>query len=358
MKLKRIARGRAVQAKDEACGQTPAQEEQLQDLGWTEHDIDNMSAKQIEIILRKKTKRRKGSKIEAADQTVQMLQDKLKGAQDLRDKLKGVDYGAYNIGDFYKKEFPKSRELSDRTMKRKKDLEVTLYSFIQQLQKDLKNAQQGRGAAARMEAFFRSEGITGKVEGAHHQEGKDWYVDTAFINASQDVYPGAKLRHMGMGEFVLETPDGDIEFDRMRGKDFPGQSGRSHKLYGAPKAVEKLLKLMEQKGKSKKAEVKGATQFSPYGSKKGTWWGRRANDSKTVRLKDTVAQQWIKKPAMKPAEAPRNADEYLIVWWVPPEYGNEAKFRVEKNWIEPVWSWERGPNPKVKPGVDVVKEQK
>jgi len=92
-------------------------------------------------------------------------------------------------------------------------------------------------------------------QGAHHQEGNDWYVDTEFINNSQRVYPGSTLRHMGMGEFVLETPDGDIEFDRMRGKDFKGQSGRSHKLYGDKKAVAKLLKLMESKGKSKKAEV-------------------------------------------------------------------------------------------------------
>ena len=71
---------------------------------------------------------------------------------------------------------------------------------------------------------------------AHHTDptGKT-YVDTAFINMSGRI-PGVSIGHMGMGEFYAETPKGRVDFDRMRGKDFPGQSGRSHLLRGDKQA--------------------------------------------------------------------------------------------------------------------------
>ena len=86
--------------------------------------------------------------------------------------------------------------------------------------------------------------------GHHHQDGKDYYADTAFMNAIRSAWPQAELKHMGFGEFTLMTPGGgEIEFDRGRGKDFPEQSGRSHKLYdnknGA--AVKELIGIMEKK---------------------------------------------------------------------------------------------------------------
>lgn len=58
--------------------------------------------------------------------------------------------------------------------------------------------------------------------------------------------------HLGFGEFSYQGDDGEVEFDRMRGKDFPGQSGRSHKLYDNKKGklVAKLIKAMETKRKS------------------------------------------------------------------------------------------------------------
>lgn len=423
MKLKTIHRGKARKAQDETCGQTPQEEVQLKGLGWNDSDIDHMTAKQVELIIRKKTRKRAKASAERTaantpEQVVSMLDKKMKGAQALYDQLKEMDYTTYNIGDFFKRDLPKLRSLSDRIDRVKKDLEVALYSYLQQARKDHKEFSSKKGAS-----FTPVEGAKG-VQGAHHQVGKDWYVDTEFINHSQQVYPGATLRHMGMGEFVLETPDGDIEFDRMRGKDFPGQSGRSHKLYGDPKAVAKLLKLMEQKGKSKKAEVqaaeggwqtvkingkpyrwrkndlfkknphtqaaldiqyenpkvgwrdvvnlgtrdqvfkavikkasvKAATKFSPFGTPGGTWWGKRAEDSKIMRLKEPVAKQWAAKPSMKD-NPPKGPNEYLGIYWVPPEYGRESRWRVEKNWITPVWDWGLGPNKKVKPGVDVVKQQ-
>ena len=88
---------------------------------------------------------------------------------------------------------------------------------------------------------------------AHYFDGKDYYADTAFMNKLSGVMKGFSLEHMGFGEFTLKGPDGaEIEFDRMRGKDFPNQSGRSHKLYDNQngKLVKQLIKAMEKAGKS------------------------------------------------------------------------------------------------------------
>ncbi len=67
------------------------------------------------------------------------------------------------------------------------------------------------------------------------------YVDTAFLNAVQHKVPGSELVHMGYGEFYLKTPKGKVQFDRMRGVDFEGQSGRSHLVYGDAEAVALML---------------------------------------------------------------------------------------------------------------------
>ncbi len=92
---------------------------------------------------------------------------------------------------------------------------------------------------------------------AHYKHGKDYYVDTAFLNALNKV-KGLKggLQHMGFGEFVWKGPDGEVDFDRMRGKDFPGQSGRSHKVYDnkGGKLVKAMIKAMENQGLSELVE--------------------------------------------------------------------------------------------------------
>ncbi|NIT79579.1 MAG: hypothetical protein GWN58_33010 [Anaerolineae bacterium] len=248
MKLKTVRGGKARVAKDETCGQTPQQEQQLKGLGWTDKDIDNMSAKQIEIILRRKTKRRMKPNsfqevVHAGKEEVAELKKRWGPIEKAIGKLEAPTKALDKAADAVLKANPKD------------PIGKTAKSFankmLNQFQLELIRRMNSVAQKARMAAFFKAEGCVGKREGAHHQDGKDWYVDTEFINHSQRVYPGATLRHMGMGEFVLETPDGDVEFDRMRGKKFEGQSGRSHKLYGSDKAVKKLLKLMEQKGKSK-----------------------------------------------------------------------------------------------------------
>lgn len=88
--------------------------------------------------------------------------------------------------------------------------------------------------------------------GHHTKIGKNWYVDSSFVNLCQKIIPGSTLKHMGFGEFYLETPEGDVQFDKGRGKDFKGKVGRSHQIYDNKngKIVDKLIKGMEKENKS------------------------------------------------------------------------------------------------------------
>jgi hypothetical protein len=75
------------------------------------------------------------------------------------------------------------------------------------------------------------------------------FADTAFLNKAGRVR-GVSLEHMGFGEFYANTPKGRVDFDRMRGKDFPGQSGRSHKVSG--EGADWLVQEMSRGGHSDK----------------------------------------------------------------------------------------------------------
>jgi hypothetical protein len=92
-----------------------------------------------------------------------------------------------------------------------------------------------------------------RYAGHHHVSGDEYYVDTAFLNAINRL-PSQEwsVRHMGFGEFVVEGPQGaSVEVDRMRGRQFPGQSGRSHKLYdtkGGTKQAKRLIRDMDSAG--------------------------------------------------------------------------------------------------------------
>ncbi len=126
-------------------------------------------------------------------------------------------------------------------------------------------------ASPKLTEGFDSSALSGQLEEAlseplheeqtahHHYDGKNWYVDTGFVSASEKAMPGFSLSHMGMGEFSLKGPDGEIEFDRMRGKDFPGQVGRSHKLYDNKDGalIKKLIAAMKGKSQEMKAESLG-----------------------------------------------------------------------------------------------------
>lgn len=102
------------------------------------------------------------------------------------------------------------------------------------------------------DALVMEAGGLGESAGHHYFDGKSYSADTAFMNAMHTIMPGQEMKHMGFGEFEWVGPEGRVDFDRMRGKDFPGQSGRSHKLYDDQdgKLVKKLIAAMEKKGKS------------------------------------------------------------------------------------------------------------
>jgi len=81
--------------------------------------------------------------------------------------------------------------------------------------------------------------------GHFSKKGKDIYVDSDFLNRSKGVLPNSELKHMGMGEFYLETSDGKVDFARLniKIKDFVG---RTHHMYDNAdgKIVKKLLQAM------------------------------------------------------------------------------------------------------------------
>jgi hypothetical protein len=75
---------------------------------------------------------------------------------------------------------------------------------------------------------------------------------------------------------------------------------------------------------------------------KGEYYGRRAVDSKIVKLSEKIAKEIIERPGG------RDADDFLVVWWVPSEYvrtpsgSNESKWRIERGFIKPLWDWAQG----------------
>lgn len=57
------------------------------------------------------------------------------------------------------------------------------------------------------------------------------YVDSNFINSCKSVIKNSELIHLGMGEFYLKCPQGEVHFMRMRGITWDGMVGRGHELY-------------------------------------------------------------------------------------------------------------------------------
>jgi hypothetical protein len=115
------------------------------------------------------------------------------------------------------------------------------------------------------EGKVEEEELLQEVEVGHvYREGDRTYVDTAFMNNTRGVMPGFEMRHLGFGEFAMDGPgDVSIEFDRMRGVDFPGQSGRSHQIYGrGPGGDEKAQELVDLMLKKRKAVLVETVQKS------------------------------------------------------------------------------------------------
>ena len=69
------------------------------------------------------------------------------------------------------------------------------------------------------------------------------YVDSNFVNDCKNKIPLSDLVHLGMGDFMLKTPHGDISFDRVSYQ-FDGMSGRAHKMTGNKQLMDMLIKKM------------------------------------------------------------------------------------------------------------------
>jgi hypothetical protein len=75
------------------------------------------------------------------------------------------------------------------------------------------------------------------------KSGKDIFVDTTFVQLSNKF---GTLEHIWMGDFVVKTKDGDVEFSRVN-KQIDGFNGRTHQVSGNPKAINSLIKNMKPK---------------------------------------------------------------------------------------------------------------
>lgn len=70
-----------------------------------------------------------------------VLLKRLDESSELYDKLKATN--SLHVGDFFKKDLPQLSKIGEQVIKKKKDLEVALYRYHQQLIKDLKSLKKG-----------------------------------------------------------------------------------------------------------------------------------------------------------------------------------------------------------------------
>jgi len=116
-----------------------------------------------------------------------------------------------------------------------------------------------------------------RSDGHIKMENRTVYVDSNFVNNVKGVLPNSELKHMGMGDFALETPDGTIEFNRTS-KNIDGFVGRAHKMKDSRngKLIAKLIAPMMRQGKAIQAEnineihhsSQTATNVNPSDAKK------------------------------------------------------------------------------------------
>lgn len=93
-----------------------------------------------------------------------------------------------------------------------------------------------------------------KDVGHYERVGNQTIVDSNFVNYSKGCLPGSELVHLGMGDFQLKTPKGNITFNRSGrlegiGQDFVGRPHRATDDKGG-KVLEELIKVMTKKKKA------------------------------------------------------------------------------------------------------------
>lgn len=95
----------------------------------------------------------------------------------------------------------------------------------------------------------------GKNDVGHYERvGNQTIVDSNFVNYSKGMLSGSELVHLGMGDFMLKTPKGDITFNRSGnlvgiGQDFVGRPHRMTDNKGG-KVIDELIDQMTKKKKA------------------------------------------------------------------------------------------------------------
>lgn len=77
--------------------------------------------------------------------------------------------------------------------------------------------------------------------------GKGLFVDSDFVNFSKGKLPNSELKHAGMGDFFLDTPNGKIYFIRA-GEKLNGMSGRSHRISDNEQNGKLIAQLIKKMG--------------------------------------------------------------------------------------------------------------
>jgi len=119
----------------------------------------------------------------------------------------------------------------------------------------MNNATRRKIAQSLLQAAKALEGSTlGDLH--HYFDGKNWHVDSTFLNGLRKAWPEAYegLKHLGFGEFEVKFADGGvIDFDRLRGKPFETADGRSYQVTdnAGGKLVKELISRAEKTGVSK-----------------------------------------------------------------------------------------------------------
>jgi len=131
-----------------------------------------------------------------------------------------------------------------------------------------------------------NEGLNeGDFVGHHAEIDGKTYVDSNFLNSVRkirDTFPHS-LESMGFGEFYLNTPEGRIDFNRMRGQEFPGMVGRSHQLHSdPPELADRLIDAMEQAGAS---ETPLPVEEPPPGAEEAA---QLTMENKNMKLREKV----------------------------------------------------------------------
>jgi hypothetical protein len=79
------------------------------------------------------------------------------------------------------------------------------------------------------------------------KKGKGLFVDSDFVNFSKGKLDNSELKHAGMGDFFLDTPNGKVYFIRTSDK-FDGMSGRAHRITDNEQNGKLIAQLIKKMG--------------------------------------------------------------------------------------------------------------